>query len=29
MGSYIISAKEEAKNIAEELRKLHPDMNFK
>ena len=29
MGSYIISAKEETKNIAEELRKLHPDMNFK
>ena len=29
MGSYIISAKEETKNIAEELRKLHPEMNFK
>ena len=29
MGSYIISAKEETNNIAEELRKLHPEMNFK
>ena len=29
MGSYIISAKEETKNISKELRKLYPDRNFK
>ena len=28
MGSYIISAKEETKNISSELRKQHPDRNF-
>ena len=29
MESYIISAKEETKNISKELRKLYPDRNFK
>ena len=29
MGTYIISAKEETKNISKELRKLYPDRNFK
>ena len=29
MGSYIISAKEETKNISKELRKQYPDRNFK
>ena len=29
MGSYIISAKEETKNISKELRKLYPDRYFK
>lgn len=29
MGSYIISAKEETKNISKELRKLYPEMNFR
>ena len=29
MGSYIISAKEETKNISKELRKIYPDRNFK
>ena len=29
MGSYIISAKEETKNISKELRRLYPDRNFK
>ena len=29
MGSYIISAKEETKNISKELRKTYPDKNFK
>ena len=29
MGSYILSAKEETKNISKELRKLYPDRNFK
>ena len=29
MSSYITAAKEESKNIAEELRKLYPEMMFK
>jgi len=29
MGSYIISAKEETKNISKELRRLYPERNFK
>jgi len=28
MGSYIEAAKDESKNISEELRKLYPEMNF-